>query len=524
MNRINIGEKIRSKRIDKSLSINELANQINDSVENIEKYEQNIIEPTLDKKILLCSVLDLRLDELSYNINTTRSESYNIKDEEMNEEKIETVEEEIEEEIIETPFATSKTTYTEEVFDAVFKKDYTRYCVQILISTIGYLLITLYTVLLKVNLFTYIGIAITGYSFVKFVVILSNYKKNKHKWLEQYGNIVKRYDYYKDYILITSDSDNQADVRFEYSTIVRVIEKTNYILCMVLAPAKTILIIDKSSLDDESLVKVRATLKETCMDYIEKSPERKEQQALTKTEKTVKILNIITLVLAISSIIIVNLLNRIFHFDNTLEMNLIIYSISIVLPLSSIIMGIISNKKFKIKSLKNIIVGIVMGALCLLFVGLSFVNHYVLKMNNNDQLKEQIEEVSTTKLPDYYYTLYYSNKLENITINENEYKVKSYQVWSFVKNSEISTFEKELVNISNWNNYSDYKDSLILNENASSFLKSLGYDTSKEASYFLLINNDIKDAVLSIEDGNYTYMAYYAETNLLLVIDLEIIK
>ena len=204
----------------------------------------------------------------------------------------ETVEEEIEEEIIETPFATSKTTYTEEVFDAVFKKDYTRYCVQILISTIGYLLITLYTVLLKVNLFTYIGIAITGYSFVKFVVILSNYKKNKHKWLEQYGNIVKRYDYYKDYILITSDSDNQADVRFEYSTIVRVIEKTNYILCMVLAPAKTILIIDKSSLDDESLVKVRATLKETCMDYIEKSPERKEQQALTKTEKTVKILNI----------------------------------------------------------------------------------------------------------------------------------------------------------------------------------------------------------------------------------------
>ena len=79
-------------------------------------------------------------------------------------------------------------------------------------------------------------------------------------------------------------------------------------------------------------------------------------------------------------------------------------------------------------------------------------------------------------------------------------------------------------NISNWNNYSDYKDSLTLNENASSFLKSLGYDTSKEASYFLLINNDIKDAVLSIEDGNYTYMAYYAETNLLLVIDLEIIK
>lgn len=520
---MNIGEKIKQTRIEKNISIENLAELINDNVENIIKYEENKLEPTLDKKLSLCNVLDLKLDDLSFNINTTRKETYVVKNEdEAQEENKESVIEETEEEIKETPFATSTTVYTEEVFDAVFKKDYKKYCIQMSISLIGYILITLYTYYIKMNLFTYIGLAISAYTLLKLMISLRNYKRNKIQWLEQYGNVIKQYDYYKEYIHITSNVEDQPGVSFEYAVIVRVIEKSNYILCMCLANVRTILIIDKKTLDDESLVKVRATLKETCKDYIEQSPERKVQQEPSKAEKTVNILNLITLIIAISSVIIVNIINRVFSIDATLENNLLVYGIAIILPLMSVIMGIVSNKKFNIRSLKNIIVGIVMCGVCVLFMGLSFVNHYVLKMSNNDELKEKIENVSTIELPDYYYTLYYSDKNDNVVINSNEYKINSYQVWSFVKKDEVADFEKGLVNTSNWNNYSDYKDTFVLTEKANSLLKSLGYDTSKPATYFLL--SDGSSNVLNVEDGHYTFMAYYVESNYLLVVDFEIVK
>ena len=516
---MNIGDKIKQKRIDKNLSIDNLSNLLNDSIENIEKYENNELEPTLDKKIALCNILELKLDDLSFNINTTKKESYNIKHEE---EVVEEVQEEIEEEIIETPFATSTTIYTEEVFDAVFKKDYKKFCIQILISLIGYILITLYTYFLKINIFTYIGLAISAYTFFKFIFAIKNFRRNKIQWLEQYGNVVKTYNYYKDYIDISSNIEDQPNVKFEYSTIVRVIEKTNYILCMCLSNVRTILIIDKNTLDDESLVKVRSTLKETCKDYIEQSPERKVQQELTKKEKVVKTLNIVTFVIAICSVIIVNIINKIFNIDATLENNLLIYGLIIVLPLLSIVMGIISNKKFNIKSVKNIVIGIVMSGICILFMGLSFVNHYVLKMGNDDKLKDKIENISSVELPEYYYTLYHDKDNKNIIIEGKEYKINSYQVWSFVKKNEVSNFEKELVNSSNWNNYSEYKDTFVLTENANMLLKSLGYDTTKQASYYLLINES--ESVLKVEDGHYTFMSYFTEGNYLLVVDFEIVK
>ena len=113
-----------------------------------------------------------------------------------------------------------------------------------------------------------------------------------------------------------------------------------------------------------------------------------------------------------------------------------------------------------------------MCGICVLFMGLSFVNHYVLKMGNNDELKEKIENVSTIDLPDYYYTLYHSDNIDNIVIDEKQYKVNSYQVWSFVKKNEVADFEKGLVNVSNWNNYSDYKDTFTLTENAKTLLKT----------------------------------------------------
>ena len=40
---------------EKNISIENLAELINDNVENIIKYEENELEPTLDKKLSLCN-------------------------------------------------------------------------------------------------------------------------------------------------------------------------------------------------------------------------------------------------------------------------------------------------------------------------------------------------------------------------------------------------------------------------------------------------------------------------------------
>lgn len=65
---MNIGQKIKTLRENNNISIEELAKKINDSVENLLKYENNELEPTLDKKLALSIVLGVTLSDLSYSI------------------------------------------------------------------------------------------------------------------------------------------------------------------------------------------------------------------------------------------------------------------------------------------------------------------------------------------------------------------------------------------------------------------------------------------------------------------------
>ena len=66
---MNIGEKIKNLREEHQLSQEELAQQINDTYDNIVKYENNELEPSLDKKLLIAQVLGVSLDDISYSID-----------------------------------------------------------------------------------------------------------------------------------------------------------------------------------------------------------------------------------------------------------------------------------------------------------------------------------------------------------------------------------------------------------------------------------------------------------------------
>ncbi len=515
---MNIGEKIKTKRIEKNISIEDLANLINDSTENIIKYEDNTTEPTLDKKIAICSALDLSLSDLSYTIEY----KYSNKEKNIDQEPIENLgKDNIEEveEIVERPFATSSITYNAKIYKEVFQKDYFRFCLQSLVTLIGYTIILGYSVLMQFNVFSYIMIAIAGYSLLKFIMSIVNYFSSKKRWLAQFDGMNRNYNYYKDYIEVDNSTDEEHK-QINYKSILRVIEKDDYILCMCLLEVRTILIIDKHTLNDEDLVKVRSTLKESCIEYIEQSKTRKEQQTYTKKYKTIKTINLVLFFVALCSTTILNLIYKFFNLDDILKNHLIAYSVCMIFPLASLIMGIISTKKLEIPAKKNIIVGIIMTSICALFIGLAFTNHFILTKNNNDLLKDKTEEITKLELPETYYTLYTGN-YNDIIIDDKTYEIISYQIWNFPSSKETKEFETSLKNNSNWNTNSEFSKYFELTEETIQNLKIYQFDTEEVPTYFLLCNLDANLTVNNVETGNYVYAAYYETNNYMLVINFK---
>lgn len=507
---MNIGQKIKEQRELKSLSVEKLATLINDNVENIKKYEANELEPMLDKKIALCNALDLTLDDLSYTI-----------EHKTNYQKIEnddTVTIDETEEIVETPFASSAILYDEVVYKEVFQKDYLRFCLQSLITLIGYIIILGYSYVLQFNIFIYIMYVLTGYSLLKFIFALFNYFTNKKKWLQQYGGNKRDYYFYHSYIEI-NDSNNNETKKIDYSSIVRVIEKDRFFICMCLLDIQTILIIDKSKLNEQEQVIIRSTLKEACLVYIEQSKARKDQQTYTKKEKVINTINLVSFILSIVSVLIVNLIFQFFKLDDLLINYILCYGICLIFPITSIIIGIISNHKFKIKTKKNIIIGIVMSAFCLIFIGIAFINNLILTSENNNPLKDATEQIGNLPISNIYYTLFIDKDLE-VVINEQPYIIESSQIWQIPKTSDVKKFELGL-NSSNWNTNNEYSSYFELSENAKETLKLYQYDIEEQPKYFLLGNLDTKQSTNHIEQGNYVFACYYEQANYMLVVNFK---
>ena len=76
-------------------------------------------------------------------------------------------------------------------------------------------------------------------------------------------------------------------------------------------------------------------------------------------------------------------------------------------------MGIVAYKKYQFKSSKNIIVGAIVGIICLFNIGLVLMNHKILTSKNNNQLIETIKNTTQTQMPRDYYTIYFENELDS---------------------------------------------------------------------------------------------------------------
>ena len=114
---MNIGQKIKTLRENNNISIEELAKKINDSVENLLKYENNELEPTLDKKLALSIVLGVTLSDLSYSIEQKVA---NVNDNVLDQTEGSVLEEILKKvDLEEIPFASSNIIYSENIFNKI---------------------------------------------------------------------------------------------------------------------------------------------------------------------------------------------------------------------------------------------------------------------------------------------------------------------------------------------------------------------------------------------------------------------
>lgn len=514
---MNLGEKIKSLREAKGLSVEELSIRINDSTENLLKYESNELEPTLDKKLALSIELEVSLSDLSYNIEQkyTKIEK-NIQEENINLVAEETVFEEKEE-----PFAKSSITYNEDVFNQVFRDSHIRSSIQSAIFILGYIICGFFTINGQLTIFSYLCFGIAIISTIKLIMQLSRFKVSKRAWLQEYSHTTREYHYYKNYFEVINDNNEVKKVM--YNQIIRIIESKNFIVALHYSEVPTFIVIDTSSFIDDELIKVRTAFKENCHTYIDVNQQKKDKN-LDPKMRSWNILLWVFAILALFSITIVNFSVRIFTKDNNLFVSLLIYGLATILPIVSIILGIVSKKKKDFQSSKNVIIGIIMLIGCIVFMGLSVVQNKIYKAHNNDKLVEYIETHTFTDMPSDYNTIYIDTDKKEEIRGSNKYIIDSYSAWSFGKYSEIESLEETIQSKGKWIHNTSTLQNLYgfeLNNDLKSILNSLGHKIVDEADYIMIINlstNECNNLIASTGD-KYLSLMYFDEGNYMVVVE-----
>lgn len=534
---MNIGAKIRKLREEKNLSIEELATKINDTIENINKYENDELEPTLDKKLALANILGTSLDNLmvhnSPKIKKPVDDSVISRYEDTIDEE-EPIEEIKQEEKIEEPIGISNIEYNDNVFDVVFLgQRKPNFFLQIFYYVISLAFsIYLYTTELQV-----LAIIFGIISFIGFAMVLLkffSYRKVKKGWLAQYGGQKRKHIFYEDYLVVKSESGEEKEILY-YQDFQSFIEQENYLIGMVSQSnnVKLILIINKYGFENNNYEEIKQTIKEKCISFTELPPLRgrysndtsqndASQNDTSKNDasfqnqmpqKENSKWNTVLWIIFIFAILSIEMVRFIFNLctggDATLLTNLLIYGLGLILPIASIVLGFISEIHFKKRSRKNIIIGFVVLFVCVIQIISSVSYHLTYTGNNDSMYQSKLETLFEIDLPDNYYTIYKDESLQKLTIENNEYKQENYQIVRFVKAKEIKNLEETIKN--NWDKV----------ETAHPFCKVTD-DIKKELMLTGVTLSDVSSYSLSKEnETSQIYLFYYEKENVMISISYQ---
>lgn len=500
---MNIGSNIQTLRESKQMTIEELASLIQDSVENVAKYESNELEPSLDKKLALAQVFDVPMDTFSFRIDR---KAYVHKE-------TETIEEinHIQEEILqETPFAQSQIVYTPNVFDEIFKRDYRNFVIANLFSCLIYVVWGLFFYFGTLKVLGIISLLVSAIFIFRFIQKARQYKRLKANWVEEFVGQTRIYNYYQDHIDV-SKPDETTQTTFYYNEFMLSVENSKYLISSCAKDQRTIMVIDKNDFQNGAFSQVKEKMKSSSQNYVDYMALKKEKSEAS-LPRSMDILSWVMMALAIMGIAIVSTIIELFTKDTTLTLYWLTYGLALIFPIVSIVFGIILNKKYKMKRKKNIITGIVMIGVCLLLAGYATMSLATCVKANDKVAYETIESMSKINMPDTYYTVYRNTKEDTVIHQEENYTRKQIDVIVFGKEKEQQAFLTDAKASITWSTKQidapDFPFFSIAAE-VKSILTQSGYTYDDTCDLY---------TICALEEGQYLAAMYYEQGNYMLLV------
>lgn len=515
---MNIGNKIKKSREEKNISIEELSKLTNDTIDNIEKYENNELEPTLDKKLQLSKVLDLPLNELmlindshykksAENLTNKYNDRYD--EEQDNEEKI------VEEVKIEEPIGKSSVEYNDKVFDAVFVGRTGNIFIMSFIWPFSYVISAFIFLLLGQ---TVMAMIVAGFGLITFFPSISrysNYKRTKREWLNTYNNVKRYYTFYDSYLIVKAD-DSEVVNNIYYSDFQTFVEQRDYLVGIIPNDSKQglVLIIDRKMFGNGEYNIVKEAIKNKNKNFIpERLPSnngennKKDENIKPINQKFNRLLLVILIFTLLSSTIISFIITIITGGDNTLSTRIWTYGITIAISIACFAMGLISEIRYNKRSRKNIWIGLIMIVISIIQLVSYSSRDLIYKGNNDLEYYQKLEVMTEIELPESFYTIYRNDEIVSLTNNDENFVQTNQQIILFLKGKEIKQLLETIKTKWETTNIPYY----LINDEAKMEIKSNGLILDNQPKYYTSVENE----------ETTTYLMYFESSGMMLVVTYQ---
>lgn len=411
-----IGENILKFRKQKGMSQEELAEKLNVSRQSISLWETNQTVPQIDYLMELSKIFNVSLDELcgnEENIDCSLNES-EIKENE------------------ELPLETTHFEFDEHKVNVLIK----------VLDKRNHRLITFFANLLLIGLGSIVIEDISSilvlliFLNILFLVIFSIMNKNTKKLLlKEHRTIdVEFYDNY--FISKIKSNTSRSETKINYNDISRVYVDDEFIV-VVFNNKYTAVELSKLNENKDLIISKLTSIQKN---LINRSSNVKDYYKLKTWSIILFVASLASIILALMSAALVGGLSKYSFANNrTFVLNTWVFFVIAIIPLSSLVFGIIFNNRFKCK--KNIIAGIIMTAILVLYG--SFCIIWRPFFSFDEKYLEDVAAETNINFPNEFLlvTETYSGSKETYVKFENENEVMKFETyimssdtWDYISN------------------------------------------------------------------------------------------
>lgn len=337
-----IGENILKFRKQKGMSQEELAEKLNVSRQSISLWETNQTVPQIDYLMELSKIFNVSLDELcgnEENIDCSLNESVIKENEEL-------------------PLETTHFEFDEHKVNVLIK----------VLDKRQHRLITFFANLLLIGLGSIVIEDISSilvlliFLNILFLVIFSIMNKNTKKLLLKEQRTID-VEFYNNYFISKIKSNtSRSEAKINYNDISRVYVDDEFIIVVFNNKYTAVELSQLNENKDLIISKLTSIQK----NLINRSSNAKNNYKLKTWSIILFVASLASIILALMSAALVSALSKYSFANNrTFVLNTWVFFVIAIIPLSSLVFGIICNNRFKCK--KNIIAGIIMTAVLVLY-------------------------------------------------------------------------------------------------------------------------------------------------------------